>query len=471
MFNNKGPKQNSFIEGVALAIHEAIGVIGPHILRLFIIIVKWIWNKFLESRGIYKNRPIEPRLVNSRKISQGSAVIGRSINRAKDLTYHEFDSSTHTGIFGTTGSGKSVLMENLILRALLNVGPVIYFDPKPTYNSIRRFQSITEKAGKKSYVLASFCKESIKMNPLTKGSVYENLNKIMDALEWSEVFYKNECQEALLDCLKQINQTQGAPTLELIIEKLEVHPNKKSISALISQLKLVSRSEFGELINSNANSVTFDQIREEGACIYIGISSIGIGSSGNILNKLIFGDILRHTNDYLSGRLKNTEVKISILFDELSSTVHEGFIDLLNKCRAAKIEIYYATQCPSDIDRISVNLKNRVIENTNNFFVFNQVVPEHTEFFSNLAGTATTRKQTYVVEHGLRSGRSSEREVETLTVHPNIIRNLRVGQCIYIQRKPTKRIDFINVTMIDCSSNKENSRLRPPSSAFQGPQL
>lgn len=469
MFNNKNKKQNTFLEDVALEIHNAIALSAPHIFKALKMVLYWIWDKFKEKRGVYKNPPLNLKLINSRKVTNKPNAVGRSLNRGENLNYKSFDSTTHTGIFGTTGTGKSVLMQNLIFRALSQGGPAIYFDPKPTLKSIRSFQDITAHFEKKTYVLASFYNGSIKLNPLIKGSINENLNKIMDALEWSEVFYKNECQEALLDCLKQITQTQATPTFELIIEKLELHPNKKSISSLISQLKMVSRSEFGELINNDATSITLDQIRDEGACLYIGISSIGIGSAGNILNKLIFGDILRHTNDFLSGRLKNSETRISIFFDELSSTVHEGFIDLLNKCREAKIEIFYATQCPSDIDRISSDLKNQVIENTNNLFVFNQVIPEHTDLFSSIAGTSTITKETFVAEDGFRSGRSSQRDVETLIAHPNLIRNLRIGQCLFIQRKPSKRIDVINVKMIDYRPLEKRLTKNPVDSAFQGP--
>lgn len=68
--------------------------------------------------------------------------------------------------------------------------------------------------------------------------------------------------------------------------------------------------------------------------------------------------------------------------------------------------------------------------------------------FAGLAGTATITKDTHVIEQGVRSGRSSERETETFLIHPNIFRELRVGQCAFIQRKPWRKHDVLNVKML-----------------------
>ena len=108
------------------------------------------------------------------------------------------------------------------------------------------------------------------------------------------------------------------------------------------------------------------------------------------------------------------------------------------------MEITYATQGPADIDRINPTLTAQIFENTNNLFIFNQIVPNHTEFFARMFGTVSTEKKTYVTDKDHKQDKGSVREVEEFLVHSNILRNLKVGQCVFLQREP-KRIDLLNV--------------------------
>jgi len=250
------------------------------------------------------------------------------------------------------------------------------------------------------------------------------------------------------------------------LEVLEKSQERKNISGLLSQLFTLDKSEYGTLIDaSRAKSLTYDQIREEGACVYIGISALGMGSAGNILNKLYFGGLLHHCRNSYTRRSTKETGPMSLFFDELSSVIHEGFIDLQNKCRGARMEITYATQCTSDIDRLGENLTSQIFENTNNLFIFNQMVPKHTEFFAKTCGTIQTLKKTFATEEGIRSDNGSEREVEEFLVHANILRNLRVGQCVFLQRVP-KRLELLNVRFGYKNTMPIRNSLRVTGSAF-----
>lgn len=303
--------------------------------------------------------------------------------------------------------------------------------------------------GKKLYLFTDIADDSTPFNPLIDGTLDDISDRIINALDWSEPFYKNESIQALDEVLEVLDKSHTPITFKNVVHELNKHTNKKNIKGLINQLGKVSKSPYGNLLNSESNStLTFNKLRIENACIYIGISSMGHSSSGHILNKVFFGGLLTHAKDSLIGKvpgLGNPEKRpISVVFDELSSTIHEGFIDLQNKCRSAGIEITYATQGPSDIDRISPTLTAQIFENTNNLFVFNQIVPAHTEFFARTFGTITTDKKTHVIEDNQKKSMGTVREVEEFMVHSNILRNLRVGQCVLFQRIP-KRVDLLNI--------------------------
>jgi len=134
---------------------------------------------------------------------------------------------------------------------------------------------------------------------------------------------------------------------------------------------MLNNSKFGQLLNKDYPTNTFKELRGSDCCLYIGISSMGIGSLGNFINKVFFGALLIHAKytlmdlyQYNDGfkEIKAREIPISIFFDELSSTINEGFIDLQNKCREAGMEITYATQGPADFEKISPNLSNQILK-------------------------------------------------------------------------------------------------------------
>lgn len=442
--NNKHKPNNvleSFIEELSICLAAGLTALVTKLSLGLLFLMK----KFKERNY---PRPVSQKQLKSKKVSRSENTVGYLLNDKKPLTYKSLDTRTHTGIFGTTGSGKTVLMKNLITQSLVDNKAVIFFDPKPTPESLAEFRRLAFKFNRPSYAFMPPWSISRNLNPLAKGTIVENVSKIMNALEWSETYYKNECQLALFQAITRICEDGNCLNIERILDQLVDAPNKKTISSLIGQLILIYESEYGGLLDWNDDPCTIEQIRQEGACLYVGIPALGSGSIGEIVNKLLFGDILRHVNDVITGKSPTPENSIAIFFDELSSTVHEGFIDLLNKCRAAKADIFYATQSPSDLEKVSPWFLSQVLENTNNFFVFNQTVPKHTEMFAGLAGTATITKDTHVIEQGVRSGRSSERETETFLIHPNIFRELRVGQCAFIQRKPWRKHDVLNVKML-----------------------
>jgi hypothetical protein len=63
-------------------------------------------------------------------------------------------------------------------------------------------------------------------------------------------------------------------------------------------------------------------------------------------------------------------------------------------------------------------------------------------------GTVEGFKETVRTEDGEKMSAGSERIVEEMLVHPNLIKNLGRGQCILLRQQPTK-IDLLNVKYID----------------------
>jgi conjugal transfer pilus assembly protein TraD len=76
--------------------------------------------------------------------------------------------------------------------------------------------------------------------------------------------------------------------------------------------------------------------------------------------------------------------------------------------------------------------------------VFKQRFDETANMLAKTLGTIIGKKNTYQIEDGSRGSRGSEREVNEFICHPDIIKNLKRGQCVLLQHDPT-RVDLINV--------------------------
>ena len=433
---------------------ELFTMLVEALLKLLTIAIEFIVKKIIEYVKVhllnrYDLKPITNKELKSKTKCDKNDTLGFSTNYRVPFHSSQLNTTRHTAIIGSTGSGKTVCTYLLIENALKKGMPAIYFDPKPNHGNIKTFQQMCEANNKKLYVFSDIVKNPTPFNPLSGGNLGDISDKIINALEWSEPFYKNESIEALDNVLEALFLSNTPITLKAITEELKKHKNLKNIKGLYNQLNKVALSEYGPLLSANQKStLSFNQLRVENACLYIGISAMGHSSSGSILNKIFFGGLLTHAKESLIGKVPElnnpTDRPIAIFFDELSSTIHEGFIDLQNKCRQAGMEITYATQGPSDIDRISPTLTAQIFENTNNLFIFNQMIPAHTEFFAKMFGTAKGEKKTHVLENNQVQDMGTIREVEEFLVHGNIFRNLRVGQCVFLQREP-KRIDLLNI--------------------------
>jgi flagellar motor switch protein FliG len=103
-----------------------------------------------------------------------------------------------------------------------------------------------------------------------------------------------------------------------------------------------------------------------------------------------------------------------------------------------------AVQTIADINKVDPELTNQIVENANNIFILKQRLQDNAAYFAESIGTILAKKQTYQTENGEIGERGTERVVQELIVHPDIIKNLRVGQCVLLRQSPTQ-VNLINI--------------------------
>ncbi len=416
--------------------------------------------KFLYKKYFQKNPPlekIEMKALNCKKKTENPEALGIDCSNKKEVLLKDISFARHSFIVGASGFGKTNLISLLQENALKLGRPIIFIDPKGDLEAMTTFKNLCEKNKKTCYIFSEFYDKSIKLNPVLEGTINQVADRIISAFEWSEEFYKNYSYKMLFQVLRELKNQNEEFTLRKIHDKLETEHKSKEIVGLLVKLETIIESDFGPYLEATSIDYTLSKIRKEKACLYIGLSTQGYGETAMSIGKLFLGELLYNSYYTLRGPQGESEGlknPISVYFDEFGAVVTPQFIELLNKCRGAGIELTMAVQTPCDIDRVNESLTSQIIENSGNIFVMKQRLEDAASFFSNAIGTTIEKKETFATEDGEYSGRGTMRESHVNLVHANLIKNLRVGQCFLLRHDPTK-INLINIRQRKTEFKKE----------------
>jgi DNA helicase HerA-like ATPase len=440
MNNKKQPPQLDIFSPIYEIFHELCLLIA----ELGKEFIKWVFKKTFSKNLVLEK--IDRKALNVKKTTDLEDSLGIDTKNRKDFLLDEIDFRRHSFIVGASGFGKTNLMSILQEHTLRKNKPIIFFDPKGDMEALNTFKEICERYKKPCYIFSEHYHDSISLNPVLEGTVNQVTDRIMRAFEWSEPYYRDASRRSLTKSLKILEASDQAFTLQAIFEELEKMESKENIG-LIAKIEAILESDFGKILNSDNEGLTLSKVREERACLYIGLSTQGYGETAMAVGKLFLGELLYNSYKTLSDEkdpkagLKNP---ISVYFDEFGSLVTPEFIELQNKCRGAGIELTLAVQTASDIDRINSDLTKQIVENSGNLFILKQRLDESASFFANAIGTILSKKETLMMEDGELQNRGSIREVNELLVHPDIIKNLTIGQAVLLRQGPT-RLNLINV--------------------------
>ncbi|OFZ16516.1 MAG: hypothetical protein A2X86_12015 [Bdellovibrionales bacterium GWA2_49_15] len=396
------------------------------------------------------NRPpplmkIHQKALGVRKVTEIEDALGIDTQTRKPLLLKNIDFRRHSFIVGASGFGKTNLISVLQEHSLRQNKPIIFFDPKGDMQALTTFQRICEKHKRPCYIFSEHYHDSISLNPILEGTINQICDRIMRSFEWTEPFYRDASRRSLTRAL-QILDRKGIPfTLKNVFDEL-IYMESKDNVGLLAKIEAVLVSDFGKILNSGPDGLTLSKIREERACLYIGLSTQGYGETATAVGKLFLGELLYNSYITLSKSEEEEGLKnpVSIYFDEFGSLVTPEFIELQNKCRGAGMELTLAVQTAADIDRINPDLTRQVIENAGNLFILKQRLQDGAALFSEAIGTVITKKQTYKIENGQQQNLGTEREAHELLVHPDVIKNLGVGQCVLLRQGPSQ-INLVNI--------------------------
>jgi hypothetical protein len=425
-----------------------------------------------------QEKTLDPNLVMQLGLERNSYLTDSNLNY-------------HTQIIGGSGAGKTNLLKVMLEDRMAKGHSIIFFDFKADIELMDWMAGASEQYGRKDdLVILSMSdpKLSYAYNPIKHGSETEISSQIMNSLTWSEPFYKSKSEGALLVILKALcyQRDMGGRDFHLgdlyqflndasfrmdivsnvsslnypemhrgdlkrICEELTVPNKKENFNSLITQISKILNSSAGDIVVhkiGNDAEFEFREVMETGKIAYLFMNSLKLKDTASIMGKLMLQDLMKAVGNIYDDR-NAIKHPTTLIIDEFASFATPDFGEFIEKARGAGISIVIAYQSRKSLDHIEDNLAIKVNENTANKIVFQVQDSEDVEWFCSLLGTKKVTKETYQAEDGFfgdtKTGMKSVREVEEYVIHPNQIKNLKLGQALLYCSKVDRHHAIMNI--------------------------
>ncbi len=407
------------------------------------------------------------RLVNRKRADTKAGSLIGTDRHARIIELTDRAANQHTLVLGTTGSGKTVTICNIVESAINRAIPLIYIDGKGDYDLACRIARFG-KQQERQVSLFAMNGESLSYNPLSAGGFTSRKDRIIELRDWSEEHYKKLAEGYLQSVFKVMdacgipcNLTSLSSHLDLKRLKSLVRENErnipdaqalmdelnsqdeaaKNIESLIAEIRNFTASEIGPLfkIEEGKPVLTLQNIIRENGIAYFCLPALEFPSMSQTLGKLIINDLKATMAQQLAGGERK---KVYVIFDEFSVFAGEQVLNVINMGRSAGIHAVLSTQSLSDIaagrrDNAD-HFINQVVGNCNNFILHRQNSPEDAEKLAAMMGTRSTLEYTAQLSQSGPTHMGTVRRTRGFIAHPDEIKTLKTGEAFFFSKEDNK---------------------------------
>lgn len=441
-------------------------------------------------------------LRGAKKAQQNQFTLGYQKNK-RPYYLTEKNLSYHVEIIAPTGSGKTNLLKNLISIRIQKGHGIIFLDLKADFEVVEWMLGVAEQHQRKDdFRLISLSDRSLSVpyNPIKSGTAPEIQSQLMNAMTWSEDYYRKISSIALMTLLRglceyrdktgelfhlwhvyrllndpmalrlfieKLYEIKSPMTAELMVlaEKLDRPSEKEKLTGLIANLNLLIYSSAGELLTDDVErgtSFDFNEAINQKRITYFLMNSLKLKESAKVIGKMILQDLMRFVGDRYAKINRGEEVKpVTLIIDEFASFAMPEFIEFMDRSRGAGIGIVIAHQSRADLREISPEFQERVEANSNTVIISGKQSPEDAEFYASMLGTKTVKKETIQVKDELffetPTGVKSVRDVEEFIVHPNELKDLTQGNIFTISRTIDPKWGLLKVPIAEQATFQQSN--------------
>lgn len=406
-------------------------------------------------------------IINKRtaETSEGSLIGTDKYARAIELT--DRAANQHTLVLGTTGSGKTVTVSNIVESAINRGIPLIYIDGKGDYDLACRVARYGQERGRPVSTFA-MRGDSIAYNPLATGGFTSKKDRIIELREWSEEHYKKLAEGYLQSVFKVMDACSIPCNMVTLSENLDLKKLKalvrqheanipdaqvlmdelnnqdqasKSIESLVAEIRNFTASEIGHLfrVDKSKPVLTLENVLAKNGIAYFCLPALEFPSMSQTLGRLIINDLKATMAQQLSLGQKN---KLYVIFDEFSVFAGEQVLNVINMGRSAGIHAVLSTQSLSDIasgrKENADHFVNQIVGNCNNFILHRQNSPEDAEKLAEMMGTRNTLEYTAQVSQIGPTHMGTVRRTRGFIAHPDEIKSLKTGEAFFFSKEDNK---------------------------------
>lgn len=348
----------------------------------------------------------------------------------------------HTHIVGATGSGKTVLLEELIYRDLERGHGALIIDPKgdrALYERVRRFCRLIGRERDLHLLSATYNEESVLWNPCRIGNASELQSKFYNSAIYSEPHYAKACELALLNAFNRLSKEMpGAVTLSDLVSVLEELSKKgkdETTAGLFLDLNNLVQGDWGKLLGcrelGGRPEISLLDVTRKNEILFVDLPTEAQAVQSARIGRLLLQEVI-----LISGLRKlfphlRSRMPFSVFVDEFDAFAFPAFATFLNKGRSSDFMIHLAHQTLSDLDRVGPAFRGQIMGNMNVRFIFRQDEPDDAEAWSRFFGTRVAIKKTFQTRDGQQTGMSSNRVVQEFRVPPDTIKDLKTGECVF----------------------------------------
>jgi hypothetical protein len=203
---------------------------------------------------------------------------------------------------------------------------------------------------------------------------------------------------------------------------------RTELSGLLNKLQRFCNSEWSHLLNVREPDIKMEEVVRQGQVFLFSPDSARYPQDAKPLCILAMMDLA----EQLADRYKVTPEKpFRVFLDEFYNLAYPKFIDFINKCREAQVNLFLAHQSLGDLRGVSEEFLEQVMNTASNKIILRVNDPDTAESFSRQFGTELdqeARVTSYKADHTLAG--YSVPITEKFRFHPNRIKELKVGQAI-----------------------------------------
>lgn len=411
-------------------------------------------------------------------VGKGFALEDKRKENLLDIYQDDDNRPNHTFVFGSTGVGKTRLLEGLMEQDIKKGQSVVIIDPKGDIGLFSKMVEMAKKCQREQdlmFISTIFPKYSLKINPLNNYFIDEEIiSNIISGVPAKDEFFLKVAQETTtaivksLVLLRKINGNDEPITFEEVAKKAhyrgieslkdeldsiescnedtDLNADLIRIKSLLEQvmssnqdyfskvtttlrttLSEMSVGNIGKIIGNVKTNKFIDRLEEDKpVLLYVMTGSMVTRESSSILAKIVVSMIQCCVGRVISSGKSFTH-RLNIYIDESASVLYRGIETLYAQGRSSNINLTGLTQSKADlIAAIGDDAADRILDLTNTKIIMRINEQKSAKMISDMAG----KRMEYSVFLNLDGGLNS-REVEEMNIETDDITQLQKREFFY----------------------------------------